>query len=76
MSIERTGSCPKIQCVTASESLVGAYLVPVEGKEELQRVLIENLYGRIEQGDGEEFAVWTVTDRQHVVSHLERSGVD
>ena len=48
----------------------------IEGKKELQRVLIENLYGRIEQGDREEFAVWTVTDRQHVVSHLERSSVD
>ena len=40
-----------------------AYLVSIEGKEELQGVLIENLYGRIEKGGGKEFAVWAVTDR-------------
>ena len=48
----------------------------IEGKEELQRVLVEHLHSRIEQGDREEFAIWTVTDRQHVVCHFERSSVD
>lgn len=52
------------------------YFVPIEGKEKFQGVLIENLYGRIKQGESEEFAVWTVTDRQHIVSRFQRSGVD
>jgi len=37
--------------------------VPIEGEEELQGVLIENLYGGVEQGNREEFAVLTITNR-------------
>lgn len=53
-----------------------AHLVTVERQEELERVLVKDLHGRIEQRDGEESTVGTVSDRENVVRHLESSSMD
>ena len=50
--------------------------MPIEGKEEFQSILIENLYGRIKQGDRKKFSIRTIADRQHIVSHFQCSGMD
>lgn len=48
----------------------------VKREEELQRILEEDLDGRVEKRDGEEAAVRAVADSQDVVGHLERPDVD
>ena len=52
------------------------YFVPVEGEEELERVLVEDFHGRVEQSDGEEFSVRAIPHTQDIVSHLERPDVN
>jgi hypothetical protein len=51
-------------------------LVAVEREEELERVLVEDLDGRVKQRNREQPAVGRVADREDVVRHLERLGVD
>ena len=48
----------------------------IQRQEELERVLVEHLDGRVEQRDGEQLAVRAVAHREHVVRHFERADVD
>lgn len=52
------------------------HLVPVEGEEELERVLVEDLDCRVEQRDGEQLAVGRVPDGEDVVRHFQSLGVN
>lgn len=47
----------------------------VEREEELERIGVEDLDGRVEEGDGEELAIGRVLDGEDIVGHLERLGV-
>lgn len=61
------------------QSIVGqahAHLVAVEGEEEFEGILEEDLYGRIEQSDSEEPPIRTVLDGQYIVRHFQRPDMD
>lgn len=57
------------------ETRTWTHLVAVEREEELERVGVEDLDGRVEERHGEEPAVRAVLDGEDVVGHLERLDV-
>jgi hypothetical protein len=52
------------------------YLVPVERKEEFERILIEYFDSGVKKCDCEKFSVGAVANGQDVIGHFEGADVD